>query len=142
MSSLSNVVFGPVRLALPSVDAAIVWRRALLGLKAADLGDPVERHLSLAAWSATAAAALSAETDAEGNPQTWGDAARGKTPASLVKDPHPGAVATAGLRELGAGYSDLVALGDEIAAWLTAQIIAPVEAGEKTAGFFARRKDG
>ena len=40
-----------------------------------------------------------------------------------------------GLRELGASYSDLVNLGDEIIGWLTAQIIAPWRP-VKTAAFF------
>ena len=132
--------FGPVRLILPNIDAAISWRRALMGIKGADLGDPVESHLARAGWSALAAGALSAITDAEGKRQTWGDLARGKSPAELVKDSDSGALAVAGLRELGASYSDLVNLGDEIIGWLTAQIIAPVEAGEKTAAFFARPK--
>ncbi len=132
--------FGPVRLMLPHVDVAVTWRRAILALKAADLGDPVEAHLCLAGWAAAAAAALSADTDPEGRPQTWGDLARGKLPPELVKDPTPGAAALAGLRELGASYSELVSLGDEIVRWLTAQIIAPVEAAPGRAGFFAPPK--
>ena len=108
--------FGPVRLILPNIDAAIGWRRALLAIKAAAITDPVEAHLAFAGWCAGAAAALSADTDAEGRPQTWGDQARGKAAGELVN------------------------LGDEIVSWLTSEILAPVEAGEKTAGFFARPK--
>ncbi len=132
--------FGPVRLMLPHVDTAIGWRRALLALKAAAFTDPVEAHLALAGWCAAAAAALSADTDSEGRPQTWGDQARGKAAGELVSDPEAIAVAVAGLRAIGANYSDLARLGDEIVIWLTAQILAPVEAGEKTAGFFAPPK--
>ena len=134
--------FGPVRLSLPSIDAAVTWRRAILALKAADLGDPVDAHLCLAGWGALAAGALSADTDAEGRPQTWGDLARGKLPPDLVKDPAPGAAALAGLRELGASYSELVSLGDEIVSWLTSEILAPVEAAPERARFFARPKAG
>ena len=132
--------FGPVRLSLPSIDAAIGWRRALLAIKAAAITDPVEAHLAFAGWCAGAAAALSADTDAEGRPQTWGDQARGKAAGELVNDPEAVAVAVAGLMDLGASYSELVNLGDEIVSWLTSEILAPVEAGEKTAGFFARPK--
>lgn len=134
--------FGPVRLMLPHVDAAIGWRRVILALKAADLGDPVDAHVTRAAWAAAVAGALSADTDAQGKPQTWGDELRGKLGADVAADPTLAAGAFAGLRELGASYSELVALGDEIVAWLTAQILAPVEAGEKTARFFARPKAG
>jgi hypothetical protein len=134
--------FGPVRLILPDVDAAIVWRGALLSVKGADMKDPVQAHLAVAGWSALAAASLSAGVSPSGEAQSWGDHARGKTPSELAGDPSSVALAVAGLRAIGAGYSDLVSLGDEIIGWLTVQIIAPVEAGEKTARFFARPKAG
>lgn len=136
--------FGPVRLILPDVDAAIVWRDALLRVKGkgADMKDPVEAHLGVAVFSAAAAASLSADVSPSGEAQSWGDHARSKTPSELADDPSSMALAVAGLRAIGAGYSDLVSLGDEIIEWLTAQIIAPVEAGEKTARFFARPKVG
>lgn len=132
--------FGPVRLTLPSIDAAIQWRAVLLKLKSSDLGDPVDSHLAQAAWSATVAAALSSATDSEGKPQSWGDLARGKSPAELVNDPIPGSSALSGLRELGAGYTDLVNLSDEIVSWLTENIVKPVEAGEGRSSFFARKQ--
>lgn len=136
--------FGPVRLILPHVDHAIAWRRFILAINAsaAANADAVEAHLTRATWAAVTAAALSADLDGQGRPQTWGDAVRGKVPHEVTQDREAIGAAAAGLRELGASYSDLVNLGDEIVAWLTAQILAPVEAGEKTAGFFARPKAG
>ena len=93
--------FGPVRLILPTLTHAIAWRRALDGIKGADL--PRSRRISPRppAWSATAAAALSAITDAEGKRR------RGVTsPVARARraceDSEPGALAVSGLRELGA----------------------------------------
>ncbi len=132
--------FGPVRLMLPHVDAAIGWRRALLALKAAAFTDPVEAHLALAGWCAAAAAALSADTDSEGRPQTWGDQARGKDPVAVQKDAAILAAALGGLEERGASLAQIAALGDEIVSWLTSELLAPLEAAKEQAGFFARPK--
>jgi hypothetical protein len=134
--------FGPVRLMLPSVDTAILWRRFIMAINASENADPVDALLSRSTWAAAAAASMSAITDAEGNRQTWGDLARGKIPAELVKDPEQLAAAAGSLRDMGASLSELVTLGDEIVIWLTAQILAPVEAAPGRAGFFAPPKVG
>ena len=134
--------FGPVRLIMPTGSKAAVWRKMLVIVKDNPETDPVDALSVRATWAAAAAAALSADTDSEGRPQTWGDQARGKDPVAVQKDAAILAAALGGLEERGASLAQIAALGDEIVSWLTAQILAPVEAGEKTAGFFARRKAG
>jgi len=136
--------FGPVRLVMPNTDAAIGWNKNLRASLAHDFGHPVDTHELRAFTVSLAIGALSAETDSEGNPQAWGDLARG-LPAE-DKPPPSYAIASLatfnGLRALGAGYSDIADLGVQVEKWLTEQIVKPLEAGEKTAGFFARRKAG
>lgn len=136
--------FGPVRLVMPNTDAAIVWNKYLRDRLAHDFGHPVDTHQSRAFAVSFAIGAMSAETDSEGNPQAWGALARGLSPVDSDQSKVAAAIVSAfnGLRELGAGYSEIADLAGEVEKWLTEQIVKPLEAGEKTAGFFARRKAG
>ncbi len=136
--------FGPVRLMLPHVDAAIVWNKYLRERLAHDFGHPVDTHRNRAIAVSFAIGALSADTDSEGRPQTWGDLARVLRPDNV--DPSKVNAATAaafnGLRALGAGYGEIADLGADVERWLTEQIIAPVEAAPERTRFFARAKAG
>ena len=136
--------FGPVRLIMPNTDAAIVWNKYIRDRLAHDFGHPVDTHQSRALAVCLAIGAMSAETDSEGNPQTWGDLARGISPVDSDQSKVAAAIVSAfnGLRALGAGYSEIADLAAEVEKWLTEQIVKPMEAGEKTAAFFARRKAG
>jgi len=136
--------FGPVRLVMPNTDAAIGWNKYLRERLAHDYGHPVDTHQSRALAVSFAIGAMSAETDSEGNPQAWGALARSLSPVNSDQSKVAAAIVSAfnGLRALGAGYSEIADLAVEVEKWLTEQIVKPLEAGEKTAGFFARRKAG
>ena len=132
--------FGPLRLLMPTGSKAAVWRKMLVIIKDNPDADPVDALAARATWAAAAAAALSADTDSEGRPQTWGDQARGKDPGAVQKDAAILAAALGGLEERGASLAQIAALGDEIVSWLTSELLAPLEAAKEQAGFFARPK--
>jgi len=136
--------FGPVRLMLPDVDAAIVWNKYLRGRLAHDFGHPVDTHHGRAIAVSFAIGALSADADAQGEPQTWGDLARGLSATDADQSKVAAAVLAAfnGLRALGAGYGEIADLGADVEKWLTEQIIAPAEAAPERARFFARPRAG
>ena len=136
--------FGPVRLMLPHVDAAIGWNKYLRERLAHDFGHPVDTHEIRAYAVSFAIGALSADTDSEGRPQTWGDLARGLRHDHADPSKVGAAIVSAfnGLRALGAGYGEIADLGADVERWLTEQIVAPVEAAPERARFFARPKAG
>lgn len=136
--------FGPIRLVLPPASTANYWRKFLIIIneRQESESDPVAALQLRASMAAVCAAALSADVDSEGKPQTWGDLARGGDPTVVHQDVVMIAAALSGLEAKGVSWAQIAALGDEIVSWLTEEILAPVEAGEKTSAFFARRKAG
>lgn len=134
--------FGPIRLVMPPASMAAWWRKMFAIINGRQESDPVDALQLRASIAAACAAALSAEVDSEGKPQTWGDLARGNDPTVVNHDEVMVAAALSGLEAKGVSWAQIAALGDEIVSWLTEELLAPVEAGENTSAFFARRKAG
>jgi hypothetical protein len=136
--------FGPIRLFINSVDSAMEWNVYLRDRLSADFGHPVDtlKYRTLAV--SLAIGALTSEADDQGNAQSWGDLARTLSPRELDKDRDKLSKAMheahAGLRALGAGSEEILAIGRDVEKWLSEIVVSPMEAASGRADFFARRK--
>lgn len=142
--------FGPIRLVLPPINRALEISAVLqdLRVRLAEQAKTQGQHAAIVfaggSLAARLAGILSCETDANGEPQDWGNQFRGRfdmvrAGSTTPEDLNDLALIVDAFLVMGAGYESLYELLKEIQSWLDEEIVRPISQGEKLSGFFAKR---